>query len=775
MARSIKLDRLAESVSVVIVTTRRSSLRASMAMMLATVPSLPVLAQSSTPSDEATTLDTVSVIGVGSTRTTAAISADEIKAQVPGVAPQQLLATLPGVNVQTSDPFGLYEFSDTMRVRGFSADQLGVTLDGIPLETSDTREGGPISRYVSSENLADVQMSAGSGDVSQPAYHALGGAIRYYSRGPKGSDDWTGSASQTIGSYGLNRTFFRIDTPEWWEGGPVAYVSGSRIRGEVWNMDWGTQESDHFEAKIRQDFEKGSLTLSHIWNNRVDYDIPSYEFVDGKLEKTWTPLRYPSGDQNVDHYLANFWRNGRRDALTSISGNFLLTDNTGINFTGYYENKWAYGIGATSANSTYTQYANAIAGTPGRTDVQLDSAVYDEDGNVVGSSKLSRRFESMYGNRRGLTGSWFWETEQNKLEIGGWYENYDFSQTRPLYNVDSSGNILYDELPITIYYDRHFKSKVTQLYIKDTLHLLDSRLILEGGIKGLEVKRDFNGIANLDDFNNSTTRDVSRKDSDWFQPQFGASYNLTDSTQIFANYAENFSAVPRLALVAGSGTWSTVKPESSKNIDIGVRSDHGNWSGYVALYHVAYENRIVAISDPDPQVVDSTAYYNVGDVESTGLEISGLWRPAPHWRTGASLTFNRSKFKDDYYETNSDGTLTWRYVDGNTVPDSPKVMLSVNGGYEGEHLFANLDGKYTGKRYGDVLNNDEVDAMVIFNGSVGYQGTKDGFLAGGRLQLTIYNLTDDDDAIGSISTGVSSGSYTLIGPRTYYLSLSYDF
>lgn len=767
MGKRIESNRLAYSVSAVIRGARRSGALAAAAVLVAGMHAAPVLAESAEDAeDAATTLDTISVIGVGSTRTTAAISADEIEAQVPGVAPQQLLATLPGVNVQTSDPFGMYEFSDSMRVRGFSADQLGVTLDGIPLETSDTREGGPISRYVASENLADVEMSAGSGDVSQPAYHALGGAIRYFSRGPKGGDEWSGKVSQTMGSYGLSRSFFRLDTPAWWEGGPVAYVSGSRLQGEVWNMQYATQKADHFEGKIRQDFEKGSLTLSHTWNNRSDYDIPSYEYVDGELQQTWTPLEYPTGDQNQDQYLSDYWRNGRRDALTSLAGDFQLTDNTGVKFTGYYENKWAWGIGATSADSTVTQYENAIEGTPGRTDVQLDS-----------TERLSRRFEGMDGNRRGVTGSWFWETEQNRLEIGGWYENYDFSQTRKLYNTDEeTGEILYDELPITVYYDRHFKSKVTQLYIKDTLRLLDDRLTLEGGIKGLSVEREFHGTANLDDFNNSVTRDLARKDSDWFQPQFGASYSLTDSTQLFANYAENFSAVPRLAMVAGSGTWATVKPETSDNIDVGIRSDHGNWSGYVALYHIAYKNRIISITDPDPQVVDSSAYYNVGDVESYGMEISGLWRPAPHWRAGASLTYNKSEFKDDYYESNSDGSVTWRYVKGNTVPDSPEIMVSVNGGWQGDSgFFANLDGKYTGKRYGDVLNNDVVDAMVIFNGSVGYQGGKQGALAGGRVQLTIYNLTDDRDAVGSISTGTSSGSYTLIGPRTYYLSLSYDF
>ncbi|WP_031339919.1 TonB-dependent receptor domain-containing protein, partial [Xanthomonas maliensis] len=180
----------------------------------------------------------------------------------------------------------------------------------------------------------------------------------------------------------------------------------------------------------------------------------------------------------------------------------------------------------------------------------------------------------------------------------------------------------------------------------------------------------------------------------------------------------------------------------------------------------------IALTDPDPLVVAPTVYANVGDVQTEGVEVSGMWKPAPGWRLGASLTWNDSTFQDNYFGPVS-GSLV--QVKGNQVPDTPKVLVSLNGGWEGEHLFVNLDTKYTGKRYGDTRNTERVDATFLVNGSIGYQGGESGPLARGRLQLSVYNLFDKDDAIGAVFPNESSGSYQLVAPRQLFASLSYRF
>lgn len=725
------------------------------------------------PQDQARSLDTISVIGTGQTRASASITREEIEAVVPGAAPNAILATLPGVNVQTTDPFSMYEFTDSIRIRGFSGNQLGVTLDGVPIDVSDVRAGGPIARYVSTENLGGADVSSGSGDVTQPAEHALGGAIRYFTTAPKG--EWGGKATVTMGSNDLVRTFARVDTPEWWQGGPVAYVSLARTRSGVWDLPPATQQRDQVEAKIVQAFEAGSLSLGWIWTDREDFDIGGYS---NTGEYDGWPFEQLSNDPAADSNHYSVWKNARRDSLLNLSGDFALSDSVGLKFTAYNENKNGWGIGATSPSGVISQYNNSIdasLGTPGRTDsaVLLADAVFDADGKLVSVGQMARRLEDMGGDRRGLTFGLSWDVGVNKLEVGGWYQDFSFFQVRPLYNIDGQGNFLLDQPYIVNYYDRHFDIKTKQFYIQDTIKLLEDRLTLQVGAKALDVDQDFNGIANLTDYNRNTTRSISRSDSDSFQPQAGVSYKFTDAVEGFVNYAENFSPLPRLALMAAAGTWETTKPESSKNIDLGVRADYGVWSGYVALYQVKYDDRIISYSySLDPQVVDSTVYQNASAVKTSGLEVTGMWRPSSNLHVGASLSLNNSEFEGSY--TDIAGTVI--DIDGNDVPDQPKVQFSVNGGWENANgFFATWDAKYTGKREGSVENASGVyaDKTFIVNGGLGYQNAD--FLNGGRLQLSIYNLLDDDDAIGTIFPGQSSASWQLVPPRAYYLSLSWDF
>ena len=145
-------------------------------------------------------LEEVSVIGRGEVRASSAITPESISTEIQGISPLAVLKEMPGVNVQTSDPFGLYELNNRLRIRGFDINQIGLSLDGMPF-TGNKDEGSVITRLVLSENLAGVQVSPGSGDVTQPAMSALGGAIRYTSSDP--ALESGGKFSATVGRYDM--------------------------------------------------------------------------------------------------------------------------------------------------------------------------------------------------------------------------------------------------------------------------------------------------------------------------------------------------------------------------------------------------------------------------------------------------------------------------------------------------------------------------------------------------------------------------------------------
>jgi len=711
------------------------------------------------------TLQSVSVIGSGSTRTTAAVTESYIQSQAPGVSGLNLLKDLPGVNVQTSDPYGLYELNNTLEIRGFSMSQIGMSLDGVPLETIDTHQGGPITRYTLSENTSDVEVSPGSGDVTQPSAHALGGSVRYFTTDPK--QRFGGSVAQTVGSDNFTRSFFRIDTGQWWSGGPTAYVSGARTRGTSYENDRAWLSQDLFEAKVRQAWGENSITFAAHYSTRNDHDYQDYT-IDMKPDTTpggWHINKYLTGDPDEDVYYYQNWTNGLHSWLFSLNGDFALGDSVTLKVTPYDENEDGWAAYAVSPSNALSYYQTAMAALPGRTDIVAPNS----------TTALPLRKEVSTLDRKGVTAGLTWETDANTLSAGTWLEDAKYTDYNPLRNVDlATGRILYDELPIIVSYDRNFDTKAVQLYVDDKLKLFDDRLTLDAGAKGLRVKRHFWGIANVNDFYAGIQRDVDVTDKDWFQPQLGANYDLTDSTQLFVNYAQNFSATPTAAMVSVYFN-PDIKPEKSDNIDLGVRTQHDAWSGYLALYKVDYKDRLVSLTTSNIQALQGSTYLNVGSVHTYGLELSGEWLPAEHWRVASSLSLNRSKFADDYDAFDSDGVQDVPVkVKGNVVPDQPKTSFSLSGNYDGTHFFASADVKYSGSRYADTINDLEVDGYTLFNASAGYKGGEDGPFAHMRFQLSVYNLFDKK-YLSRISPAEQSATFKLGSPRTFYASLQYTF
>lgn len=778
-------------------------------------------AVAATTDQSAKDLDAVSVVGIGSTRTTSEISKDYIQTQTPGLAPQQLLKNLPGVNVQGSDPYALYEWADSMRIRGFDEGQLGVTIDGVPIDSSDIQGDGPITRYVISEDLGDIQVSPGSGDVTQPSSHALGGAVRYVSVKP--AQEMGGQAAQTIGSDDFTRSFFRFDTGSWWEGGPTAYVAAARTRATNNQNKLGALSDDHLDAKIQQAWDNGSsLTYSFSWDKRKDHDYQDYLTDLTPDYNNWPIYTQLTGDPTHDQYYYENWSNGNISWLNSLQAHIQFNDDVALNVTPYYLNRKGWALwsitptydptdatdgscdGDSYPYSAASQYYCALE--HGAHDSGVWALSAPNSANNAGTDTdyygnlMPLQYEIIKGHRGGATINLSWDAGPNNLQVGGWFDNEYYYDYRPLWNVDpDTGAMQRDasqgQYPVYVYDLENFRTKTYQFYLQDTLKLFDDALTLQAGAKALKVDRHFWGIANSSDFENEIWRDVNVSNKDMFQPQFGATWNITDGTQAFVNYAENFSATPRAAITAVTFN-PDIKPEHSKNVDLGVRTEQATWSGYVALYAVRYEDRILELAANLSETAGlGSEYQNVGSEKAYGAEISGEWRFARGWSLNGSLSLSHDTYGDDYYAYNAD---TDEYdlvpVKGRDVPDQPKVSASLALNYKGAHWFANLGGKYTGTRQIDALgllscddtgglncddngydlNSGEIKSVTLFDGSFGYQGGKEGTLANTRIMFSVYNI-GDKKYIGAIFPSENGGELKLGAPRQMFVSLQYKF
>jgi hypothetical protein len=76
---------------------------------------------------------TITIVTGRVTRSVTQVTNVEIQKVLPGISPLKAIQTLPGVTFMTADPWGNNEQNISLFIHGFNAQQLGYTLDGIPL------------------------------------------------------------------------------------------------------------------------------------------------------------------------------------------------------------------------------------------------------------------------------------------------------------------------------------------------------------------------------------------------------------------------------------------------------------------------------------------------------------------------------------------------------------------------------------------------------------------------------------------------------------------
>jgi iron complex outermembrane receptor protein len=146
-------------------------------------------ASSAASTDAATAtseLDTISVVSEGSTRQVQTVGREEIKKAALGTSPLKVLDKLPGVYFESADAWGTYEWSQRITFRGFARQQLGYTLDDIPLGNGaySTDNGLSVNRSILAENIRSIEIAQGGGVLGMPSSNNLGGTIAVHTDDP---------------------------------------------------------------------------------------------------------------------------------------------------------------------------------------------------------------------------------------------------------------------------------------------------------------------------------------------------------------------------------------------------------------------------------------------------------------------------------------------------------------------------------------------------------------------------------------------------------------
>ncbi|NIJ34472.1 TonB-dependent receptor [Sphingomonas oligoaromativorans] len=739
------------------------------------------------------------VLGFGRSRQVQSVTDIDIARMTPGSSPLKAIEKLPGVNFQASDPFGAYEWAVRISLRGFNQNQLGFTLDDVPLGdmTYGNVNGLHISRAIISENVGRTEVAQGAGALGTASTSNLGGTIQFTSQAP--AETAGIKASGTYGADDTERAYVRLDSGDL-GGGLKGTVSYAFLHTTKWKGD-GPQRQHQANAKIVKDLgDLGSITgfLNFSDRRETDYQDLSLDIIRrrglrddnltgqyalavqlGKIFQNQAaaaagaPLpwagagtTFPAGVGTVDD---GYYDAGglRRDYLGGVTFDAHLTPDISLKTTGYYHDNKGQG-------SWITPYTPTPLGAP------------DQDGAAITNpGPLSFRTTEYVIHRGGVISDARWEKGINTLEVGGWYESNSFTQARRYYGMTDTSEpnrptLQFQDNPFQTDWAGKYDTETVQYHVEDTIKLFDDKLALNGGWKGTHVINS----ANMQPGTVQTLAGGRIDAKDWFQPQAGIVYHLTPSAELFADYTENMRAFvssattgPFSTTQAGfDGIKGTLKPERSKTYEGGVRYRSGPFQASAVGYYVDFTNRLLSFSNGAGIQGNPATLNNVGSVHTYGAELTANYRILKPVSLFASYSYTHSQYADDVLDASGKVLVA---TDGKTVVDTPKHMLKGEVVYDDGRFMGRIGADYMTKRYFTYLNDESVPSRVLVDASIGYTFRDEGFLKGFAIEASVTNLTDKKyiSTIGSNGFTASGDSQTLLAgaPRQWFVTLKKGF
>lgn len=728
----------------------------------------------------------------------------------------QSIAQLPGVNTYNYDATGM--FGGDVSIRGFASDQIGFTVNGVPVNDS----GGYAfyaQEMIDKENVCTASVAQGSPELESPNSGATGGAVSMITCDP--TDQARVRLTQTLGGLNLNRTFVRVDSGRFMNDMAKVFLSYSHAEVDKWK-GVGTARKDHIDAGFSLDLNEDNKILGSILYNRmVNQNIYTvslaqlnqYGYYGYDYGATFTPLKTPGAGAQVDVAQSPIYYgmalNPFKNIIASLSGSFKIANDTYLKVQPYM---W-YGFGNGGWSQTLLREGTMPIG--GAVDINGDGDTLDTV--AVGRASVTKT------NRPGITGEISTTMGNHYLKVGLWYERAQHIQTQPAVRIGSDGvptDIWLQENCIkrangSCYEGRDTKtiSTVYQAYVNDQISLLDDTVFVSAGLRLPTVVRDITNNANEGgtvSYTVNPTTGAYQAGATVYQdfrikrtfhdvlPQIGARFKLGRNSHAFINAAKNFRAPPNFAYYGSyvglvtrtsSGTAATaiepivdIKPETSIMLDAGYRFQSRDLSFTVTLFNSNFKNRQVSATDPNTNV---STYVNAGGVKNRGMEVEVGSGVVNGFSAYGSLTLQKSTMKEDLQVRGATFNATTGAVtvvpgflptSGKQFGKTPELMAALSVQYELGPVYARLKGKYTGTQYVDLMNQEVAPSYSTFDLDAGYKFGNWGFLKSPQLRLNISNIGNKQyRSPSSIITNAAStrlnGSGATYTPATefYYL------
>jgi iron complex outermembrane receptor protein len=253
-------------------------------------------------------------------------------------------------------------------------------------------------------------------------------------------------------------------------------------------------------------------------------------------------------------------------------------------------------------------------------------------------------------------------------------------------------------------------------------------------------------------------------------PRFLVRYEITDATNVYANYAKGnqptqgyavfFQLTPAQQQVALANGVSPGAPEAIvKNYELGLkhRSPDGRWFANASVYYTTWDGRqgltsrqvdlngdgtITLQAAPLGEVFNAVPFA-AGDSNTKGAEIDGAVQLAQGWSVGGSVAWADVEITKALNEPVPLRLFGITDSKGRKYPGAPEWSGAAFAQYEAalgdtKTWFARADVTYVGKRYDSIANLAYVPGQVRTNVRAGLHGES------WDLTVWVENLFDDD-------------------------------
>lgn len=716
---------------------------------------------------------------VGRHRSTGAqtyVSALAFQKAIPGTSVLKILDQLPGIFVTTDDAQGLDTGGIAIFMHGFSQNQLGFTLDGIPLGEPVYRNYNGLNTVeaISSENVGHMDVTQGAGALSMPSTNSLGGGLQIYSADPL--DKMGGQVSQTFGSNATYHTFIRFDSGQLNHSGTKFFVSYMRNDTQMWAGS-GDQFLQQVNAKLVQPInDRSKMSVFFDWSNLAQFNYQDIS------------LNYIN---TLGYRVANYYPNYKAAYLaaqgTFTHGENLTNDPEDVSFYAGTTQTTDY-LGGVNLNLQLNDrlHWDSVIYGHGQIAATQFSDPYLASPNGAPLAEIVKRPEI---HRFGFTSALTYTIARNAIHTGIWYENNQYISPMYAYSdpILTPGMAPPDPLrnftnPFAELFGQDYNTNTFLYYLEDTYRPVKG-LSLHAGFKSLISSTRVSETANVPSYTGTDkiAGGVGLTSAEAFLPHLSADWHFLRNHEVFVDVSKNMRAYPEcgyhlcaspfaVSQEAFDSVRHSIRPETDWTYQVGYRFNSRHFIASATLFHVDFFNRLGSTysgSVINPQLTVA----NLGSVSMNGVDADMTIIPIDNLRIFNSFSFNRA-----VYDNNVNISGVNYDIRNKLVVDTPEFMYKTAADYTWHNADVHFDANYIGRRPFSYTNDVFVSPYWLATTGVNYTFHDVRPLQKLTVSFNVGNLFNSK-YISLMGASMSGDSETLqaAAPRQFFGSIKAAF